>query len=181
VDRYTNGLGEWFLNLGFRMVAEPPAVNLPSIEFCQMRCIRTISGPRMVRNIEVALAKDALCTLNLGTAKAMKKWLYAVGECGLALTSGVPILQEFYKMYMRSGLTSKISKSNAFQCGMLYLRGELEAKSSMVSAESRLDTFMAWGITPDEQMARERLYSDMTIEYQTHVAHDHTEIPHLEL
>jgi len=180
LGRYVLGLEEWFLELGFRMVAEPPAYELPKIEFCQMRCIRTADGPRMVRNLEVAIAKDAMCTLNLGNEKAMRKWLHAVGDCGLALCSGIPILQSFYSMYKRAGLASNISKSNAFISGMTHLRGDLESKCSAVSDEARLDTYIAWGITPDEQVEREKLYAKMTIEYSDSTASDHVEINHME-
>ena len=94
---------------------------LTPVEFCQMRPIPTALGYTMVRNIPTAIMKDSMSTNRL-EGNAGKCWFYAVGECGLALSSGVPIMNSFYRMYKRNGKPSKILDSNSMDgAGATYL------------------------------------------------------------
>jgi len=159
------GLSQWFLTRGFRMTVEAPVYDLARIEFCQMRPIRTKTGITMVRNIKTALEKDTMTTINVTSQIALQKWMHAVGECGLALCSGVPILQAFYQFYMRHGVASNMAEDPTFCTGMRMMRGDLVSKASEVTAESRLDVYVAWGITPDEQVALEKQFDAAVMDY----------------
>lgn len=163
LSTFQEGLDAWFLKLGFRMVSEDPVYDFQRIEFCQMRPVRGRHGWTMVRNIRTALIKDTLTSLNISSQGAMLKWMHAVGECGLALTSGVPIMQSFYDAYIRLGTpNSKISSHSYFaNSGMRMMRGDLTSMRSPISSESRLDVYVAWGITPDEQVAIEQFYDQL--------------------
>jgi len=86
------------------------------------------------------------------------KWMHAVGECGLALTSGVPIMQSFYRAYMRNGKRGNVANAVFMDTGMSRMRGERESRFKHVLPEARLSVFKAWGITPDEQVALEEYY-----------------------
>lgn len=165
VDAFHVGLEEWFLQLGFRMTREAPASKLEQIEFCQMRCIRTSTGPIMVRNWTTAREKDSMCLFPLDNAAAMQKWLWAVGECGLALTGGIPVMQEMYKCYMRNGVISKMNEAVHMQCGAMFLRKGMDSKELPVSDEARVSFMEAWDITPDEQYALEEYYMQLNISY----------------
>lgn len=162
---FVEGLDDWFYSYGFRMTTEDPVFDFEKIEFCQMRPVPGPHGWVMVRNIQAALVKDCLCTIDLDGASA-RKWMYAVGECGLALTSGIPIMQEFYLALMRNGdKSSNITQSLQFQSsGLRHMRGELDAKVSTISAESRRSVYVAWGITPDEQIALEEHFRNWTFD-----------------
>ncbi len=131
-----------------------------------MRPIWNGSEYVMVRNIGTALSKDALCTLPLDTEQVARKWLGAVGECGLALTSGIPIMQSFYSAFVRNGLDpGKLVACPQMQSGLRMMRGNIESRSRAVTAQSRLEVFIAWGITPEEQIAIEAYYDCWEFEY----------------
>lgn len=161
---FAQGLDTWFLGLGFRMVVEEPVFELAQVEFCQMRCINTARGPVMVRNFDKAREKDSCTFLPMNTETSVRKWMWAVGECGLALTGGVPVMQEFYKFYMRSGIKSNVNSSVQMASGAMFLAQRLKAREHPVTPEARISFMSAWGLTPDEQCALEEYYR--TLEYQ---------------
>lgn len=161
---FSSGLHDWFLKLGFRMTVEAPAFDLPCVEFCQMRPIRTSRGWTMVRNVTKAREKDSMSIIPLSCPAIAEKWLYAIGECGMALCGGVPIMQSLYRMYMRNGVKSNIQDSVAMNCGARMLAIGLCPTEAIITAQARLDCFTAWGITPDEQVAIERWYDNMLLD-----------------
>lgn len=152
------GLSSWFLDMGFRMTVEPLVSEFEKLEFCQMRPIRTVNGWTMVRNIAVALQKDGLCVMPLDDVSA-RKWMMAVGEGGLALCSGVPVMQSFYQAYIRHGIKSNIADSVWMDSGLRRMQGSQKSCASVVDDVARLSVFAAWGITPDEQLALEDHFS----------------------
>lgn len=171
LPRFVAGLDQWFLDMGFRMTVEEPVDEFERIEFCQMRPITTQRGWVMVRNIPTALRKDALCTMSLD-GKSARKWLGAVGECGLALCAGVPVLQELYVAYCREGdRRGKMAQAMQLNTGLSRMRGDMESKWLPVTDAARLSVFVAWGITPDEQVALENHFSawsfDPSLDEQT--------------
>lgn len=163
LEKFQSGLDEWFYSYGFRMTAEDPVFDFEKIEFCQMRPVVGPKGWVMVRNIQAALVKDCLCTIDLDESSA-RKWMYAVGECGLALTSGIPIMQDFYQALMRNGSKgSNITNSLQFQSsGLRFMRGDLESKACAITPEARRSVFVSWGITPDEQVVLEEHFRTWT-------------------
>lgn len=164
-QKFSVGLNEWFLELGFRMTVEPPVYILSQVEFCQMRCIRTLRGPLMVRNFDTAREKDSASFLPLAGEQETRKWLWAVGECGLALTGGVPVFQEFYKWYMRHGVAGRTDKSVQMETGAMFLARRLDVKECEISDDARIDFMDAWGMTPDEQVLLEQYYAGLGFRY----------------
>jgi len=162
---FVRGLDEWFIKMGFRMTREPSAHNLEDIEFCQMRVLRTSRGNVAVRNFDTAREKDSMCLFPLDNESAMRKWLYAVGECGLALCGGVPVMESFYKCYMRNGIKSNMQDAVHMQSGMRFLAVRMEAKEAPITPDARTSFMMAWGYTPDEQVAMEQYYDQLNIEH----------------
>jgi hypothetical protein len=160
-QHFMQGLEEWFLDMGFRMSSETPVYSLPEIEFCQMRAIEYGNGEVvMVRNIPVALRKDTLVTVDVSKQKSLQAWMTAVGSGGIALTGGIPIMQNFYRRLQQlgRGITSKVGAELSRNSGM-YLMGKGVKRTFVTpTAEARLNVFIAWGITPDEQVELERYY-----------------------
>lgn len=182
LGRFSAGLEEWFLELGFRMVAEQPVYDLQRIEFCQMRPIRTVNGITMVRNIPKAMAKDSMCLIPLRTTKEMCEWIGAVGVCGDSLTRGVPILNTFYECYRRNGsVTTNFGREIIARSGYAYYAENVQGKEREVTAESRYDVWMAWGILPDHQTAVEDELGRTTITFGDQVVDSHSEYPHRHL
>jgi len=179
VGSFNEGLEEFFMKLGFRMTVEKPVYVLSQVEFCQAHPIRVGDDDiMMVRNIPTVLLKDSMSVLPLESEVVARKWLYAVGECGLALCSGIPILQSYYSMYMRHGVVSNMHEAVYMQTGMRMLRGKLECKTSNVSPESRVDVMEAWGISPDEQVALEGKLNKHLIDFSSiQSIEKHTDYP----
>lgn len=164
---FSDGFNDFAHNLGFTMVVELPVIEFEDIEFCQTHPVAIGGSFRMVRNVDVAREKDSMCLFPLDNAKAAQSWMYAVGECGLALCSGMPIMQSFYQAYMRNGRISKMSEAVFMQSGSRMMAKGMEAKTSRISATTRDSFFQAFGYTPDEQMALEAYYDQWKFRYQT--------------
>lgn len=158
LERFGAGLDDWFDEMGFVMTKEEPVYELHQIEFCQCKPVFGANGLIMCRNFDKAREKDTMCLFDISTPTAAAKWMGAVGECGLSLTSGVPVFQEMYKAYLRHGLKSDISKSVGWECGMTHMAKGLHPKEGPVSDDARYSFFVAFGVTPDEQEALEEYY-----------------------
>lgn len=177
-DQFRTGLEAWFLELGFRMEAEEPVYDIECIEFCQMHPINTVNGWTMVRNIPMALHKDTLCLLPLRNETEMKEWLGAIGDCGIALTHGVPVLNKFYGGFRKHGtLNTRFGEQLLMHSGMNRLRVGIDRVEDSISAEARYGVWLAWGILPDAQVTMETTYSNMQLEYGGEVVGSYLEIP----
>jgi hypothetical protein len=153
--------------MGFRMVAETPVYELCQIEFCQMHPIVMDDGScRMIRNIPVALRKDTLCTVNLPNQRALDGWLTAVGKGGLALTGGIPIMQNLYRKFIQlgGGVETNVGIDLARNSGMALLADGMQEHFADPSSEVRAQVFAAWDITPAEQIALEEYVDSYSME-----------------
>lgn len=167
--KFNEGLDEWFLEMGFRMVAEEPVYELHQIEFCQMHPIEVGDTCRMVRNIRSTLRKDTMTVHRLTDPTHREKWCTAVGTGGLWLTGGVPVLQDFYQAYQRIGCmrASNMLNDPTFATGMrLMSKGMLEHYREP-DAWTRVQVYEAWGLSPDEQVALEQHLQDYVLEPST--------------
>lgn len=165
LQRFMAGLSRWFSNYGYRMTVEDPVFEFEGIDFCQSHPIKVDGVPTMVRNTSAVLRKDPMCLVPVPTVSSLRKWLRAVGDCGLSICSGVPVLQSYYKMYQRSG--------EAYGAGYLKhlfkntshlerMRG-LSANSTEVLASTRCSFYFATGLLPDYQEELERLFDNAVI------------------
>jgi len=158
---FLRSLDDWFYQMGFRMTTEKPVYSLPEIEFCQMRPIEYGDNQViMVRNINVALRKDTLITVDVSTEKTLKAWMTAVGKGGLSLTGGIPIMQNFYRrlIALGCGVVSKVATQLNQNSGMYLLGVGIDRHFVEPTAQARLNVFRAWGITPDQQVSLEHYY-----------------------
>lgn len=178
LDRFMAGLDDWFLAMGFSMAIEPPCYDLERVEFCQTQPVWVGPGAGdylMVRHPKWAIAKDTVSVHPLDTDKLFRGWLNAVGQGGLAMTGGVPVFQEFYQSYIRNGNFLR-SMSTGHSWGVRTLIRGMKRTYGAVSPRTRLSFWVAFGVTPDEQVCLERFYSSMVIgaprsvlEYQPHM------------
>lgn len=155
--QFNEGLDNWFLEMGFRMVAEEPVYQLHEIEFCQMHPIEIGDACRMVRNIKSTMRKDTMTVHPLTNAVHREKWCTAVGTGGLWLTGGVPVLQDFYQAYQRIGCmrSSNMLDDPTFATGMRLMSRGMSEHYREPDAWTRVQVYEAWGLTPDEQVAIE--------------------------
>lgn len=152
--------------VGFQLEIERPVFNLEEVEFCQSHPVLVGGSWRMVRNFEAAREKDSISLLNLDVPNMGAFWLGAVGECGLALCSGVPVFQELYQLYMRHGLPSQVAKAVQMECGMMFLAMGMTAEARDITPDTRVSFFYAFGVTPDEQIVLEEYYRKLTLSFE---------------
>nr|QDH90932.1 MAG: RNA-dependent RNA polymerase [Riboviria sp.] len=172
MDRFRNGLEEWFLELGFQIVAEAPVHDFERIEFCQSHPVHDGYQYTMVRNLR-AFVKDSVSLVPLTSPFTVKSWLAAVGDAGMSLTGGIPIWQEYYSVYQRSSeaLTSQKRRrgasrfvdQSAFETGMMMAARGMHRKYGDVSPYARYSFWLAFGITPDHQIALEKQYEALPL------------------
>ncbi len=154
-----------FLDYGFEVVAEPPKYITEQVEFCQMQPVFDGHQYIMVRNPTVSMSKDSHSITPFYTANTMRKWIRAVGECGLSLTGGIPVKQEYYKCLYRNGMDkAKIHKSKEFASGFYNLSKLSSRKEQPVCAAARYSFYLAFGYTPDEQVALESYFASLTLD-----------------
>lgn len=155
VASFTRGLKEWFLEFGFNMKVEPTVDQFERIEFCQSHPVWDGSTWLMVRNYNVAMSKDACCVVkDYGWGPDARRWLASVGECGLAMTGGIPVMQAYYEAFRRHG-----SESRAIACvdesGMAMLARGMHREAREPTEEARISFFNAFGLLPSAQEALE--------------------------
>lgn len=88
----------------------------------------------------------------------------ALGQCGLALTGGMPILQEYYKAMMRSA-HGKALTDPSLETGMAMLAHGLKAFEAPVTDSARISFDLAFGIAPPLQCMLERYYKSLDLTY----------------
>lgn len=163
LNKFTGGLVEWFEGKGFRMKVETPVDTFERLEFCQSHPVECDDGWRMVRNVETCLHKDAICLMPVGSEKDIKYWMGAVGECGRASSTGVPILEAYYRMFERAGLKPSTAYMTRYKYGtsaddrMLYGRAK-------ITPNARASFHKAFGILPEVQSLLESSLDASTID-----------------
>nr|UZT54519.1 MAG: RNA-dependent RNA polymerase [flactilig virus 18] len=163
-SRFMGGLEDWFLEFGFKMKVEAPVDVFERIEFCQAHPIYDGQRWIMVRNPNTTLAKDACCVVrDYGWGKAAKDWLKAVGDCGLAMTGGIPVAQEHYAAMLRNGSADGPRRpiASVQETGMAMLSKGCSRGYSEVTEAARISFFDAWGVLPSHQEAYEAQLRDV--------------------
>ena len=168
-DRYRklilDNMETWFLDMGFRMIAENPVYEPELIEFCQMRPVYTANGWVMVRNPKRALVKDVLSLKPIDSPATYVKWVCAVADAGRSLSKGVPVMQAFYESLPGNLPTVKPSLSRRVQqrrsrikledSGLTRWGWDKEKTDCTITNAARMSFFLAFGVSPTDQLAIE--------------------------
>jgi hypothetical protein len=158
LERFSQGLDEWFTQVGFTMKVEKPVYSFEEIEFCQTHPVFDGSRWIMMRNPMTAIDKDTVLLQPYQTRKQVANWMYAVGQGGLRLTGGLPVCQNFYRALRRYGSGGR----KFVEYRSWYVRKMTEGMDrdfGPVTPEARASFHTAFGITPQEQVQLE-LYFD---------------------
>lgn len=157
----------YFLNKGFTMVVEKAVYELEHIDFCQGSPVWTPQGYIMVRKPQTAMLKDTISLNKFESERHWKRWMASVGDCGLSLAGGIPVMQEYYAALKRSA--DGAMKFDKGPGGGLEILSRGMARSyGEVAEKTRYSFWLAFGVTPAEQLAAERLYADVQLTYGTH-------------
>lgn len=161
--KFSKNLDSWFLELGFNMVVESPVYEFEQVEFCQTKPIFDGNKWVMCRNPRTAIAKDSVMLSPYQSKGKFLGWLDAVGTGGLSMTAGLPIFQSFYKMYIRSGMRRRVDANLLSWNMQQHMKYGNKRTERPVSDEARCSFWLAFDITPDEQIILEKYYDDMFI------------------
>jgi hypothetical protein len=174
VARFQLRLESWFLEMGFVMKVEAPVYEFEQIDFCQTSPVWRPDGYVMVRRPQVSLAKDSISIKPLDSPGAWCSWLTSISCGGMALTSGIPVVQEYYAMLQRSvkqsypRYKSKMGKDldPLMETGMMMWAKGLIPRYQPVDDHTRYSFWLAFGIEPDMQLAIEDYYRNNVLVYK---------------
>lgn len=162
--RLRAAIEKFYTPLGFTVVVEPTVYQLEHAEFCQCHPVRDNDGNYlMVRNPRKALAKDAVSLKPLDNPKVFRKWLAAIGEGGLSLTLGMPIYQAYYDMYRRNSRGAKVLTDPSMRHSFFRMSRGMKRIPTPISPETRYSFWLAFGYSPEEQLALETYYDELEL------------------
>jgi len=172
--RFRESLVDWFTTMGFSMEVEDTVHEIEHISFCQSQPVFDGSDYIMVRDPRVSITKDCVALKPLDNHKVAKMWMASIGKCGLSLTGGIPILQHFYTMLVRGSEGAKMLVDPTIGTYRDLTIGMKREVITEISCETRFSFWLAFGITPEAQIAIENFYQDTElvstiVEHQSHV------------
>lgn len=169
-------IGLFFIELGFVMESEPPTTDISQVDFCQSRLVKNIGiDGVMVRNPLAVMTKPLISRL-YSTRTLRPKLVKTIGQAELSLNCGVPMLQAFSEMMIRSGdaYMSKRGKKDGgllpnvygYRYEMQLIKGWQHVKSKPVTGQARQSFYAAFGISSADQINMENLFSRTTLPLQ---------------
>lgn len=158
VRKVKSSIVEWFLNFGVEMNLEHVGCTIEDVEFCQSHPVKVGTKVTMVPHPGKRLYSDLVTTKDVGGKKGFDRQLGAIAGCGLACSSGVPVLQEFYKWLGTDVKTWVPDSSSYYHKYRQELIKGMEYRYAPVTEESRISFFLAFDITPSEQKLLERSF-----------------------
>jgi hypothetical protein len=146
--------------MGFTMKVEDTVRVFEHVEFCQTKPVCVDGEYVMCRSPFIGLAKDSMClqpSVDEHFLTSYEQWAREVGTAGCSLASGMPILQSVYLRMSQMGQERKKAWSQGLtsHSGLLIGARGMTAKVRPPSSTTRFSFWLAWGITPDEQIAIE--------------------------
>jgi len=160
-------LEDWFIKYGFEMTVDNVTSVFEQVEFCQMQPVLVGNKWVMVRQLDTALAKDAVC-LGGRNERDFLQWCYQVGTGGHALYGDVPVFCELYAFYRRIGVDSNLGSSLLMSdSGFMRLsktpRVRGEVCSDDIDSGTRLSFYKAFGLVPSVQVRIEQFLRGHTV------------------
>jgi hypothetical protein len=120
----------------------------------------------MVRNPKTSTIKDATSLTPLCAQRELANYLNSVGQGGLSLTGGIPMMQEYYTSMIRNAkelIGKKQFRDIKLEGGIYYLSKNMNEKYRPVSDDARVSYYRAFGILPDMQIEMEKVYRNIQI------------------
>lgn len=158
-------LPDIFYQAGMRLKMEKPVREFEKLEFCQTKPVYDGYVWRMCRVPETILQKDVMCVLPVEKF-GVRRWLGAVGECGLSLASGLPVLSSFYRMFLRNGESCSVGLRQLLfkNTAMWEKMHNLGKFHKVITDEARVSFYKAFGILPDQQRILESRFDSIDMD-----------------
>jgi len=160
VDKFTEGMSDWFTSMGFTMKFEGIYHVLEEIIFCQAKPVKLEQGWTLVPRPSKRLYSDLVTTKPIHSKKVYDKWLGSVAGCGIAASSGVPVFNSFYRWLARGATPYIPQQGDVYYRYRMELVKGMQMKSREPSWDERISFYFAFGITPQAQLLLEKFYDD---------------------
>jgi hypothetical protein len=159
----TRAIPGYFTDLGFTMKVEEPCYDFESIEFCQTKPVWTYDHYRMVRIPQVAMAKDLTANHPINDPLIRSNWLSLMRDAGSSLTAGCPVWGSFYRMFPPN-VGKRVHLQNFEDSGMIrHMSKGLQKRMLPITPRARYSFWLAFGITPDEQIVMENSFDAINL------------------
>lgn len=165
LPKFSNGLKEWFREMGFTMVVEDPVYDLEKVVFCQSQPVFDGTSWTMVRDPRTALAKDCVSLKPWHSEKGFQSWIKGVGMSGTSLAGGMPIYDSFYKSFVRAGGGRQAKHITVDDGGLYWQSRGMNRRGMAITDEAAHSFWKAFDITPDMQDELEKHYNSITPRY----------------
>jgi hypothetical protein len=160
-----DGIFDYFRDFGYEMTTEPAVDILEQVEFCQTRPVFNGIGYIMCRDPRISQSKDAVSLSPFDGEDYYRKWIHSVGDGGLALTAGLPIMQDYYLAMKRNGKPGEIRDVRFLEQGLFKYGEGITQSYREITPEARHSFWKAFGILPDVQRARETYLQSVNLPY----------------
>jgi len=160
--KFRAALPPYFLESGLTMDMGATVYLIEQIVFCQAQPVFDGKQYVMIRDPRVSIAKDCISLKPLDNDKISRRFMASIGKGGLTMTGGIPVVQDFYDMLVRSSDGAKpLDDSSIYK----YTNRGFGMKRcySTPTAESRFSFYLAFGIPPDAQISIEAFYADYRV------------------
>lgn len=170
LERLLAALEPHYYSLGYIMEVEEPVYVLEHIEFCQCKPVFDGNNYRMVRDPRTSCSKDAICLDPYQSKMEVASYLDSLGQGGLSLTGGIPMIQNYYMSMIRNANAlagnRSIKHKDQEENGMYHLKRGMFEKFREPTSESRVSFWKAFNVTPEVQIELEEKYDQMEIEWR---------------
>jgi len=136
--------------------------DISEVSFCQCKYVRTGAGPVMVRDPARVISRSSYTDKTYPNRSTYVRLLRAIGECEFSSNRGVPVLQSFADLLLRSseGSTAIAAERDFW----LRVRGvRLNLQPIPITLEARLDFSVAFGVNPTEQVGWETFFASHVV------------------
>lgn len=153
-------LEDWMWVFGYDVVIEPLVYELEHIDFCQTHPVLDSTGNyTMCRDPRVVLSKDTISTKAIVSETYYDGYRDAIAQCGLSMCGDLPVMNEFYSFLGRG---AKVVRSVVLEkTGFTMLARDMHVCYQTPTSNSRFSFYLAFGITPDSQVAIEAEFRGM--------------------
>lgn len=157
------GLSAFCLRAGFTVKIEGIADEFEHIDFCQCRPVFDGDVWVMVRDPGVVTTKDLITSKKLDTVGDILSHVKAIGDCGISLAGGIPVLDSFYRMMLRHGGDRRVKELE--RNGFYYMSQGMSRKGREITDAARISFYKAFGINIWRQQVLEQYYDQ--VEYDS--------------
>lgn len=154
---HLDDLHEYYLQFGFNMKVEPTVDILEQVEFCRSKPVY-VGGEHeyiMVRDPRTCLASDCVSIRPLIGEVITRRWMKDVGICGLSLTGGIPVMQEFYNRFVIEGRDLDPFSDPTQLSGRHIYNKDMHRGYGVISDQTRVSFWRAFGWCPTKQIQLE--------------------------